>query len=68
MERAKSTSRESTYVAAVSLPEDKAWAKEILREREEFRARKELIHGEAGEESNALFQMQNMQNGYYDGK
>lgn len=55
-------------MAAVSLPEDKAWAKEILREREEFRARKELIHGEAGEESNALFQMQNMQNGYYDGK
>ena len=59
---------EFTYVATkVSLPEIKAWVKEILREREEFWAGMELVHGEAQEESDAASDMKKMQDKYYDG-
>lgn len=59
---------EFTYVATkVSLPEIKAWAEEILKEREEFWVRKKLVHGEAEEESDAPSDMKKMQDNYYDG-
>ena len=60
---------EFAYVATkVSLPETKAWANEILKEREEVWARKKLVHGEAGGEGDALSQMKKLQDEYYDGK
>ena len=60
---------EFAYVATkVSLPETKAWAEEILKEREEFWARKKPFQGKAGEECDALVQMKKMQDEYYDGK
>jgi len=58
---------EFTYVATkVSLPEIKPWVEEILKEREEFWSRKELVHGEAKEESDALSDMKKLQDKYYD--
>ena len=60
---------EFTYVATkLSLPETKAWAEEILKEREEFWTRNKFVHGEAVDESDALSQLKKMQDEYYDGK
>jgi putative hydrolases of HD superfamily len=60
---------EFAYVTTkVSLPETKAWADKILKEREEFWVRKKLVHGEAGGERDALSQMKKLQDEYYDGK
>lgn len=59
---------EFTYVATkVSLPETKAWAEEILEEREEFWAGEKVVHNETIEDSNATSRMKKMQDEYYDG-
>ncbi len=60
---------EFAYVATkVALPETKAWADEVLKERKEFWVRKKPVHGEAGVESDALIQTKKLQDQYYDGK
>lgn len=60
---------EFTYVATkVSLPETKAWAEEILKERDEVWGGKKLADGEAGEASSASLQIKKMQDQYYDGE
>jgi putative hydrolase of HD superfamily len=54
---------EFAYVATkVYLPEMKDWAQDILQERENFWAQKDIAHSEAKEES------KRMQDQYYDGK
>ncbi|KAL9593726.1 MAG: hypothetical protein Q9179_005727 [Wetmoreana sp. 5 TL-2023] len=59
---------EFIYVATtVFMPEIKAWVEEILQERKVSWARKELVHGESQEESDAPSDMKKMQDEYYDG-
>lgn len=57
---------EFAYVATkVALPEMKAWADEIIREREEFWGSVEHIHGEKGEVGGVDKAIQEGQNEYY---
>ncbi|KAF2834180.1 putative HD family hydrolase [Patellaria atrata CBS 101060] len=59
---------EFTYVATkVSLPETKAWAEEILQERDRVWSGK-LVAGEAGEVSSGSSQLRKLQDQYYDGE
>ena len=57
---------EFAYVATkMALPEMKAWADEVLKEREEFWGDKVVVHGERGEDGGVGLQRTVQQEDYY---
>ncbi|TPX11765.1 uncharacterized protein E0L32_007502 [Thyridium curvatum] len=58
---------EFAYVATkMALPECKEWAAEVLREREEFWAGKDHVHGDAGTQGGVSAEHSRMQDDYYN--
>ncbi|KAJ8106453.1 hypothetical protein ONZ43_g7060 [Nemania bipapillata] len=58
---------EFAYVATrIVLPEIKAWAEEVLKEREEFWGAKEHVHGEEGVDGGVEAEKRKDQEAYYD--